>query len=201
MKRKKKNVLGFALLATLLLTLTWAFASEDLSEELTQGIVRLHILAHSDTAADQRLKLLVRDRLLQEAKAHPELLSDTEIIDICQDEIQNNGYNYSVSVERGRFYFPQKSYENITLPAGTYQAVRIKIGSGTGQNWWCVMYPPVCYTAETHGALSEEALRQLQSSIGTESFRMICESDHICIKPSFKLVELWQTAKAELIGK
>lgn len=201
MKKAKKGVWGFALLAALLLTLTWVCASEDIAEELNRNIVRLHILANSDSAADQSLKLAVRDRLLREANRQPELLTDDEILACCRDEIQKNGYHYAVSVERGTFYFPQKSYENITLPAGQYYAVRIVIGNGAGQNWWCVMYPPLCFTAETNGGLSQEALQCLQSSLSSASYNMICESDSICIKPSFKLVELWQEAKGRLVGE
>lgn len=193
---RQKGLFGFALLAALLLTLTWAFASENLSEEINANIVRLHILANSDTEADQKLKLLVRDRLLQESGRTPELLTDAEIVEICENEIKKNGFAYPVSVERGRFHFPQKSYENVTLPAGMYHAVRIIIGRGEGQNWWCVMYPPLCFTGETRGALSDEALSRLQKSISPECFAMICESDSISIKPSFKLVELWQELKS-----
>ena len=74
--------------------------------------------------------------------------------------------------------------------------MRIIIGRGEGQNWWCVMYPPLCFTGETRGALSDKALSCLQKSISPESFAMICESDSISIKPSFKLVELWQELKS-----
>ncbi len=192
-----KNTFAFSLIATLLIMTTWVTASEDLSRELTENIVRLHILANSDTAEDQNLKLMVRDRLLTESKQTKTMLTDNEILAICQDEIKKNGYPYAVSIERGYFYFPKKSYDNLTLPAGKYNAVRILIGKGNGQNWWCVMYPPLCFTGESIDKADKTALKQLESTLSPEAFAVICESNHITIKPSFKLLELWQTLKAQ----
>ncbi len=191
-----KNTLAFSLLAALLLIFTWVSASEDISRDLSDGIVRLHILANSDAAEDQVLKLKVRDRLLTEAKKSSKPLTDSEIQKVCEAEIKENGYSYTAKIERGRFYFPQKTYENLTLPAGDYNAVRIVIGEGNGQNWWCVMYPPLCFTESSTGRLDEKALASLKSAVSPESFSMICESDTIAIKPSFKLVELWNELKA-----
>ena len=191
--RKKTAI--FAFLAAFLLTLTWAFASEDVAKELTSGIVRLHILANSDSEEDQALKLKVRDRILASSAQNPEMLTDSDIISVSQAEILENGYDYTVTIERGYFPFPQKTYQNLTLPAGTYNAVRIIIGEGRGQNWWCMMYPPLCFTGESTGVLEETALDELRRSVSPETFTMICESDTITIKPSFKLVELWQEVK------
>ncbi len=192
-----KNSIAFSLIAALLLMTTWITASEDLSRELTENIVRLHILANSDTAEDQNLKLLVRDRILKESKQTKTMLTDEQILAYCHDEIKKNGYPYTVSMERGYFYFPEKNYDNLTLPAGKYNAVRILIGEGNGQNWWCVMYPPLCFTGESIDKADKTALKQLQSTLSPEAFAVICESNHITIKPSFKLLELWQTLKAQ----
>ena len=146
-----KNIFTFSLIAALLLTVSWANASEGVSRELKENIVRLHIIANSNTPEDQGLKLSVRDRLLKEAKNNPSLLTDEEILTVCRNEIEKQGYHYPISLQRGFFDFPQKSYDNLTLPAGNYNAVRIVIGEGLGENWWCVMYPPLCFTAETQG--------------------------------------------------
>jgi len=193
-----KNRLAFALLAGIILTATWAAASENLSAEIGASITRLHILANSNTEADQALKLKVRDCLLQAAKNRPESLSDEAIAELCREEIEKNGYDYEVQVLRGKYYFPRKHYENITLPAGKYQAVRIIIGKGAGENWWCVMYPPLCFSGEGNGALNREALKTLKDSMSPESFSAICEGESITIKPGFKLLELWQELKASL---
>jgi len=192
-----KHTFFFAVLSALIITATWATASETIASEIAGQMTRLHILANSNSEEDQQLKLKVRDRLLKEVNTAQKDLEDSEILAICQDEVKNNGYPYDVSVCRGRFYFPQKTYESVTLPAGTYNAVRIIIGSGTGENWWCVMYPPLCFGAEI-GSLNEEALQALQESISPESFAVICESDSVTIRPSFKLIELWNRLRSHL---
>ena len=193
-----KNTVAFSLLAALLLVFTWVSASEDISRDLSSGILRLHILANSNSAEDQALKLKVRNRLLSEVKQTQKSLTDAEIQKICENEITDNGYDYTVKIERGRFHFPQKSYENLTLPAGEYNAVRILIGEGSGENWWCVMYPPLCFSESTTGKLDESAAEALKNTVSPESLAMICESDSAVIKPSFKLVELYNTLKAHL---
>ena len=198
MKQISKNKLAFCLLASLILTLTWAFASEDVSRSITQNITRLHIVANSDSADDQALKLTIRNRLLAEVKNSDVSLNDEEILRLCYEEIEKSSMNYAAKIERGTFYFPQKTYENITLPAGEYNAVRIVLGKGTGQNWWCVMYPPLCFSAEGNGFMNDNALEELKKSMSPESFKAITESDSITIKPGFKLLELWQELKAKL---
>ncbi|MBE7048921.1 MAG: stage II sporulation protein R [Ruminococcaceae bacterium] len=191
-----KNKLPIALITAFILTLSWVFAAEDVSMDLTSNIVRLHIIANSDSVADQTLKLAVRDRVLAEANSTSSLLTDEELLAACKDEIKQKGYTYPVAIERGRFYFPRKVYNNLTLPAGNYHAVRIVIGQGSGQNWWCVMYPPLCFTQSSLGTITEDAQKQLQDMLEEQTLSMICESDRITIKPAFKLVELWQEIKA-----
>jgi len=189
----------FVLIGLLVCTcaVTLVFACEEISSDINSNIVRLHILANSDTVFDQELKLKVRDRLLNEASNRPDLLSDDQILSICRDEIKQSGTLYAVKVERGKFYFPQKQYDSISLPAGTYNAVRIKIGSGQGENWWCVMYPPLCYGAD--GQITDSTTAEtLQKKLHPASYAIICEGDSITIKPGFKLVELWQKFKAKL---
>jgi len=187
-----KNIFAFSVITALLLTITWVNASESVSRELAENIVRLHIIANSDSQEDQSLKLALRDRLLKESKSTDTLLTDEEILLHCQDEVEAQGYDYPVSLQRGYFNFPKKRYDNLTLPAGNYNAVRIIIGNGQGENWWCVMYPPLCFTAETGGKLDDDDLASLQNALSPETYDLICESDSITIKPSFKLVELWQ---------
>ncbi len=190
-----KHTALFSVLAALLLTFSWANAAEDTMADLSSGIIRLHILANSDSEADQSLKQKVRDSLLLASKENPATLTEAEILCICQAEIQKNGYDYPVTVERGRFFFPKKTYDCLTLPAGEYDAVRVKIGAAAGQNWWCVMYPPLCFSGDM-AQLDEESLQKLKSTMKGESFAVISQSETITVKPSFKLVELWQDVKS-----
>ena len=146
-----KNRLILSVILGIILTLGWVTVSESALSDISSGLIRLHILANSDGNDDQLLKLKVRDRLLSEADTSSGELNLSHIKEICRDEIIKNGYDYNVSVSYGKFYFPTKTYENITLPAGDYEALRVVIGKGEGKNWWCVMYPPLCFSDNTFG--------------------------------------------------
>lgn len=130
-------------------------------EGVRENVVRLHILAHSDSAEDQALKLKVRDAVLdacadwQETAATPEealLLAQERLPQlqaVAQQTVASEGYDYPVTAQVCRMYFTTRQYDTVTLPAGMYDAVRLSIGAGEGQNWWCVMYPPLCVGAAT----------------------------------------------------
>lgn len=193
-----------AIVMTLLLLFgAWILFSEAAVSDISSGIVRLHILANSNSQGDQSLKLAVRDRVLQyvkeqNIKTEKEYIEShlEEILAVCRDEIKRHGYSYPVRAESGSFYFPAKRYEQIVLPAGNYDAVRIVIGSGKGQNWWCIMYPPLCFTNETKGSLDSEEMKELAEAMNRENFDMIQISDEtIELKPAFLLVEWWQEIK------
>lgn len=130
-------------------------------EGVRENVVRLHILAHSDSAEDQALKLKVRDAVLaacadwQETAATPEealaLAQERlpQLQAVAQQTVASEGYDYPVTAQVCRMYFTTRQYDTVTLPAGMYDAVRLSIGAGEGQNWWCVMYPPLCVGAAT----------------------------------------------------
>ena len=144
--------------------------STNVNSTLSQNIVRLHVLANSDSDQDQALKLKVRDAILSHSRANFTKKSDVEskldeYREIAETVIEENGYDYPVTVEYGNFNFPTKEYENLRLPAGNYDAVRVKIGNAEGKNWWCVMFPPLCldaavstpkYTAEEEVLISKK---------------------------------------------
>lgn len=121
------------------------------------NLIRLHVIANSDTATDQALKLKVRDRILAETRPLLEKVSGTEeaarilkaslprLQAAAQDELRRHGSTYPVQVEMGRFSFPTRAYGTKILPAGEYEAVRVVIGRGNGRNWWCVIFPPLCF--------------------------------------------------------
>jgi len=123
----------------------------------TTNLIRLHIMANSDSPEDQELKLAIRDAVLSEVKgylAHAgtkqevwQILSGSlkRIEDAARDAISAHGESYDVKVELGTFAFPSCSYGDLNVPAGDYDAVRVILGSGTGQNWWCVLFPPLCF--------------------------------------------------------
>ena len=131
-------------------------------ESVREDVVRLHILANSDSAEDQALKLKVRDAILEASADWQEVAATPEealalakarlphIQAVAQEVMAAEGYTYPVRAEVCRMYFTTRQYDTVTLPAGQYDAVRISIGEAEGQNWWCVMYPPLCVGAATN---------------------------------------------------
>lgn len=122
--------------------------------EIYESTIRLHVIANSDSEKDQAVKLKVRDAILThvstyDAKSKAEALSlienDRELIEkIANEELKNNGFSDTVSIEIGKEDYPVRNYEGFSLPAGEYTSVRIIIGEGKGENWWCVLFPPLC---------------------------------------------------------
>ena len=112
-----------------------------------------------------------------------------EIKEKCEEILKTNGSNDNVDVEIGNFYFPTKYYGNISLPAGNYDALRIKIGKAQGQNWWCSLFPPLCFIDISSGYLSEEDSQILEDNLSDEEF-MIISSNSPDIKLKFKILEL-----------
>lgn len=155
--KKLITAICIGLIAAICINFFTGFAKE--CQEIRQSVLRLHILANSDSEEDQGLKLKVRDRLLQEtqdifyntASLADAKTSASENIDhitaIAKDEIRQQGYDYPVNVEICNMFFDTRVYDEFTLPAGHYDAVRITIGDAEGKNWWCVLYPPMCLPA------------------------------------------------------
>lgn len=153
-----------AILCGLLIAVTAALISgfsvvATQCNDVRHDVLRLHILANSDTKADQQLKLNVRNKILADSselfttaknRAEAEKNVKTklpEIEKIAQAEIKKEGYSYSVKARLVNMYFTTRTYGNVTLPAGYYDAVRVTIGAARGHNWWCVLFPPLCLPA------------------------------------------------------
>ncbi|MBQ2676097.1 MAG: stage II sporulation protein R [Clostridia bacterium] len=166
--------------------------------DIRQQVLRLHILANSDSSEDQALKLKVRDRLLSEAadlfkgaktetdaanKARERI---SQLQSIAQQEISEQGYDYPVKVEVAKTYFNTRTYDNVTLPAGEYEAVRVLIGKAGGKNWWCVMFPPMCVPAAVPEQEIDDILNEQQVDIVTNKPKY---------EIKFKSVEIFQQLK------
>lgn len=189
MKKYIHLFVASVIIAGMLLCLPFVNSCED----LTNDVLRVHILANSDSAADQSLKLSVRDRVVRECSGYyrgcsgkEEALAVTqahldEIEAIAADEIRRHGFSYPVRAEIGEMYFNTRYYENFTMPAGRYDALRLTIGSGKGRNWWCVMYPALCV-----GSACDSEMRD---SLDEGEYEVVT-SDQVDFR--FKLVEIWQ---------
>ncbi|WP_066634814.1 stage II sporulation protein R [Desulfolucanica intricata] len=158
MQRKFKVGAMLIAVIALMYVLQWHGQNARVVEAYNaDNLIRFHVIANSDTEADQALKLKVRDKVVQAMtpafsqvdgieEARLVVLEKKDMIkEIALEEIRNEGKDYPVSVNLGNYMFPTKSYGNLTLPAGKYEAVRVVIGEGNGANWWCVLFPPLCF--------------------------------------------------------
>lgn len=216
---KVSNILKIAIAAMLFIVLAaWMISysyAEDVNAGLSQNIVRLHVVANSDSEADQALKLKVRDAIIEFMKGKLATSKDitetkaiinanlNEIEELSSKVIIENNSNYSVKASVGNYDFPTKTYGDIALPAGEYQALKVVIGKGEGANWWCVLFPPLCFIDATHGAIPEYVKQDLKNTLSDEEYKIITTADSsedIPIKVKFKVVEFLQGSKVKFTG-
>ena len=192
--RKWEIALLLALCFTLLAG-PWAGAA---SHRVSEGLVRLHVIAASDDATEQAIKLDVRDAVL--SYLEPKLDSAADIagaealieanLDGIAAAAESSAQGREVNVTLGEEYYPTREYDTFSLPAGRYQSLRVTLGEGAGHNWWCVVFPPLCLTA----AESEAAFEELDGET-----RAIISSDGGGVQFKFRLLELWGELM-ELLG-
>lgn len=224
-KRKHRKSIIFktalAILLVMLITLTAAFASfsNGVNKALSDNLIRLHVIANSDSEEDQALKSDVRDAVIEYMQKKLEDVTDLDqakyiinedignIEKIAINKIRESGKEYPVKVVLGKYPFPTKAYGDVALPAGNYQALRIIIGEGIGSNWWCVLFPPLCFVDVTHGTIPDSVKEDLRNSLTDEEYSIITSAEsegEIPVKVKFKIVEILQGSKVKfsgLIGK
>lgn len=193
MKLLKVEMAVLAALVICCIVGIWSFA--ETGDGVRESVLRLHVIANSDSDEDQALKLEVRDAVLkagkdifdgsvtkQEAKARLEPRKQ-ELEKAAAELIKERGYNYSVRVNIETEFFPTRTYENITLPAGEYMAVRVIIGEGKGQNWWCIMFPPLCLPAAQTDADISDVLTEKEQRLVEKNPKY---------EPRFKIIEIYE---------
>ena len=175
--------------------------SQNVTESISDQVIRFHVVANSDTTDDQLLKQKVRDYviefvepLLSESKSVEETKYILEgslpvIKEIAEEVVEDWGREYPVYVALDKANFPTKAYGDVVLPAGEYEACRIVIGEGKGENWWCVMYPPLCYLDVATGVVLLEGKEQLQNELNNEQYQLITDQADKKYEIKFKLVE------------
>ena len=193
---EKALLIGFVIAILFSFTSFTAFAAQ--CEQIPNEVFRLHVLANSDSEEDQALKLKVRDRLLDETgELFSECTTKEEAIStakaniayleqVAQDEIYKQGYTYGVTVEVENIFFNNRQYDDITMPAGNYDALRVLIGEGAGQNWWCVLFPAMCLPA----AEKREGMPELDDVLTDEQMNAV-EGNQYEVK--FKTVEIYES--------
>lgn len=198
MKTFAKSILAGFIISFILSQTIFTAQCDDIPNHL----LRLHIVANSDSKQDQDLKLKVRDYILEQSsdmfklaknKVEAEHITKSNIdkvVDKVQKYVYSLGFDYKVTGEIKNMYFDTRDYDNFSLPAGNYDAFRITIGSGKGHNWWCVMFPPMCFS------VAEE--NNLSNVLSEEQTEIIDNKDKYEYK--FKIVEVYNDIKNCLSG-
>ncbi|MGI5911284.1 MAG: stage II sporulation protein R [Syntrophomonadaceae bacterium] len=166
----------FTVIMVLLITILGSYTLAAWAQPLNQNVMRLHVIANSDSPADQALKLKVKDLIISEMREEfasiktaadakrIALSKQEEIKQLAQSMVASHGYDYPVEVYIGQFDFPTKSYGNLVFPQGRYEAVRVVLGEGAGKNWWCVLFPPLCMVSSSDQGLSLDNAAEAQVS-------------------------------------
>lgn len=200
---KVKMVIILSFLLFIYTTICALSYAQNVSTDIANNVFRLHVLANSDSEEDQNLKYKVRNNLLsymneicKNCETKQEAISSVEknkeiFKQIALDTIRSEGFSYDVNINIGNFEFPTKDYGDISLPAGFYDALRVEIGEAKGQNWWCVMFPPLCFVDVTSGVVPEESKELLENNLSEEEFALVSDSSDSEIQFKFKLLEFF----------
>ncbi len=207
MDRKLKRW-ELALLCGVLMAVLWGAWAGQEQAQLAGQVIRLHVLANSDTQADQELKLAVRDRVLEQAEGlYPQNATLEQARAILEDNldalaaagqqvVDEAGKDYPVTARMEECWFPTKEYGDFALPAGEYTALRVVIGEGAGQNWWCVAFPPLCL-----GAATESVDDATAAGLFTEDQAGLMTRENEGYVLKFKSLELLGELRGWLTGK
>ncbi len=176
----------------------------SLQEGIAEQILRFHVLADSDSEEDQELKLKVKAEVIAYLET---VLVDAEDLEATREVILKEmdqitataervviaeGYDYQVKAALKEVWFPAKTYGAYTFPAGTYEALQIEIGAAAGKNWWCVLYPNLCFIDATHAVVLEPEEQMLQNILTEEEYEEICDIEPEDVEIRFRLAEIWQ---------
>ncbi len=203
MKKNFKMVIILSFLLFIYISICAISYAQNVSTDIANSVFRLHVIANSNSKEDQDLKYVVRDNLLnymnsicKDCKTKQEaILVAEQNIDtfeqIASNTVQEQGYSYAVKVNIGNFEFPTKNYGDISLPAGYYDALKVEIGEAKGQNWWCVMFPPLCFVDISSGVVPDESKELMKEDLSEEEFALISEQSDQQIQFKFKLLEFF----------
>lgn len=186
-----KKVLCRVLMASLLVAAYFGktcYIHRSYQEDIAKRVLRFHVLANSDSEEDQALKLKVRDAVGSYMAPKMKEASDVEdceriveenmqkITAAAEEVIREEGYDYTVTAQLGDAKFPVKTYGAYTFPAGTYEALNLVIGAGEGHNWWCVMYPNMCFSGSVYEVVEEDAKESLEEVLSPEEYKEVLSS-------------------------
>jgi len=214
---KNKLLLGVVVLVSILTlgSIVSAYYSQKVTNGISESILRLHVVANSDSDEDQALKRQIRDDILVYMKENMNKDSTLEesksfikenipgIEEIAMNEINQRGMSYGAKAFLGDYDFPTKVYGDIALPSGSYQALKVVLGNGSGANWWCVLFPPLCFVDATHGTIPDSVKNDLKNVLNEDEYALVTTADNeedIPIQLKFKLVEFFEDGKIQFTG-
>lgn len=201
MLKKKFFIIIFLLFASIYYSIVYLY---NIQTSISNKIIRLHVIANSDSIIDQELKLKVRDEtvayLAPLLKNSKNINESRKIIKENLENLENIAIetlapfnNHTATAELTNSNFPTKKYGDFSFPAGDYEALKITIGEGQGQNWWCVMFPPLCFT-DSSIEFSEDSIETLNENLSEKELELINNSNNPKIKIKFKILE-WMNNK------
>lgn len=181
----------------------YIFSSESVFNEISESVLRLHVIANSNSKEDQEVKLKVRDAIISYMQDNCNVINSkieasewiknnlNEIQEIANNVLKENNFSYDVNVEIGNFFFPTKFYGNVSFPEGRYDALKVKLGNANGDNWWCVMFPPLCFINSNPQFYDDKILK---NELSNEAYEIIY-NDSEEIKFKFKSIEFFEEIK------
>ena len=207
MKHKKELSLSVAcFLLAFLCSMIWRNTREEnLAGQISPHILRFHVLANSNSVQDQQLKTDVKGLLLdllsrsdadsKEALCQYVLDNQEPLEQAAEDYMQSLGFPYEAGIAVTNTYFPTKAYGDMVLPCGRYDAVEVTLGDGRGRNWWCVLYPRLCFVDATHAIVPDDSRLQLQNLLTPDQYRALWDNRNLKINIRFRF---WESLKDTL---
>lgn len=199
-ERKRKWVMAVSavILSAMLTACVWRTETvsakmETAQKHMAEEVLRFHVLANSDSKEDQELKMTVKDEVVSwlEAKMDCNSLEETKnfirshltwIEEVAEETVRREGYSYPVQAALEWTDFPEKSYGDVTFPAGSYEALRIQIGEAKGHNWWCVLYPNLCFIDSVRAVVPEKGKKQLKHVLTDDEYDMVTATSKFKVK-------------------
>lgn len=199
-ERKRKWVMAVSavILSAMLTACVWRTETvsakmETAQKHMAEEVLRFHVLANSDSKEDQELKRTVKDEVVSwlEAKMDCDSLEETKnfirshltgIEEVAEETVRREGYSYPVQAALEWTDFPEKSYGDVTFPAGSYEALRIQIGEAKGHNWWCVLYPNLCFIDSVQAVVPEKGKKQLKHVLTDDEYDMVTATSKFKVK-------------------
>ena len=202
----RKKIFFYITLALVFIAGAYQYRVKRFQRDISQDILRFHVLANSDSQADQSVKLKVRDEIGRYMKGNmgqvenlKECIKETEeklpeITRIAEEVLKREGFSYPASARVGTVDFPEKQYGSYTFPGGSYKALQITLGEWEGHNWWCVMYPNMCFAGSVYEVVEEDAKRELKAVLTPEEYEELMAESQISVKFKYweKLKEWWK---------